>query len=69
MAPQRESAGLPWLVLMVFPIKDVQARHKAVPIPVRKRSARDDDPLCAYGAIKRRWDEHPHLHGHYASHA
>ena len=51
--PCRSSRLLPWVTVDVTSIKDVHARHRPVPVPIRKRSSEGDeaDPVCAYTAI------------------
>ena len=54
MRPNEESKGLPWMMVDVVAIKDVVARHRSVPIVVRRRQrggALGDDPLCTYDAV------------------
>eukprot|EP00965_Chrysotila_dentata_P260856 6214055-Pleurochrysis_carterae.AAC.2 len=59
-SPTAASRGHSWLLVHVVPTKDTRARHKAVPLPVRRRR-RDgdegDDPVCAYDALRRTWEE------------
>ena len=53
-APCADSAGLPWITIDVTAIKDTQARHRPVPIPIRQRAEgnmKGGDPTCAYTAI------------------
>ena len=52
-APSAVSRGLPWMAIGVVAIKDVQARHKRVPMIMRQRSRNRSDPLCAYTAVRR----------------
>eukprot|EP00965_Chrysotila_dentata_P181606 5995143-Pleurochrysis_carterae.AAC.2 len=51
------------MLVHIVPTKDPRARHKAVPIPVRRR-LRDDqagnDPLCTYDAVRTTWEERAH---------
>ena len=54
MPPNAESDGLPWMTVDTVSIKDVVARHRSVPLPVRRRQrggALGDDPMCAYDAV------------------
>ena len=54
MRPNEGSEGLPWMTIDVVAIKDVVARHRSVPLPVRRRQrggALGDDPLCTYNAV------------------
>ena len=55
--PRPESGGRLWLILMVVPIKDVQARRRGYPTPIARRhdGAVGSDPLCAYDAIALAW--------------
>ena len=53
-APCMESAWLPWLVVYVVAIKDAQARHRVVPMVVRRRGvggALGDDCMDVYDAL------------------
>ena len=53
-APCMESAWLPWLVVYVVAIKDTQARHRVVPMVVRRRGAGGalgDDCMDVYDAL------------------
>lgn len=65
-APCADSGGLPWLLVWLVSDKDVHARHRVVPMPIRARS-QTDDPMCAYTAlatyVQRRWSEVPACHG------
>lgn len=55
-APCAESRWLPWLILWVCAIKDVNARRVPAPIPIRARSANSSsDPADPYWAIHRVW--------------
>ena len=54
MQPNEESAMMPWMTVDVVAVKDVVARHRSVPLPVRRRQiggALGDDPLCTYDAV------------------
>jgi len=54
MQPNEESDGMPWMTVDVVAIKDLVARHRSVPLPVRRRQiggALGDDPLCTYDAV------------------
>ena len=55
--PCADSAGMPWLTWDVVPVKDTQARLRACPMAVRRRSAgpHGADPLCVYDAIVAAW--------------
>ena len=55
--PRPESGSRPWLILMVFPIKDKEGRRGAYPTPIARRhdEAFGADPLCAYDAIALAW--------------
>ena len=52
-----ESGNRPWLIVRVFPRKDLTARAKPYPCPVARRhdSAFGVDPLCAYDALALAW--------------
>ena len=53
-APCAESAWLPWLTVDVVPIKDVHARRRVCPMPVRRRGSGGElggDPMDVYDAI------------------
>tara|TARA_B110000046_G_scaffold163943_1_gene179198 strand:- start:232 stop:1377 length:1146 start_codon:yes stop_codon:yes gene_type:complete len=54
--PCADSDWCEWLVLLVVAIKDFRARHRAVPMLIRRRqplsrTAFASDPLCAYDAV------------------
>ena len=55
--PRPESGGRLWLILMVVPIKDVQAKRRGYPTPIARRhdGAFGADPLCTYDAIALAW--------------
>eukprot|EP00965_Chrysotila_dentata_P088612 2926329-Pleurochrysis_carterae.AAC.1 len=51
------------MIVRVVSTKDPQARHKPVPLPVRRRRGEDDqnhDPVCAYDALRLTWGERMH---------
>ena len=55
-APCADSEGCEWLVVLVVAIKDFRARHRAVPMLIRRRrplseSPFGSDPLCPYDAV------------------
>ena len=51
-----ESKHLPWLVMWITSIKDVNARRVPVPLPVRRRTRQSEgDLLDPYDAIVRVW--------------
>ena len=52
------NAGLPWMRIRWFPIKDGENTHTKVPIPISKRSAapRGTDPACPYDALLAWWE-------------
>eukprot|EP00965_Chrysotila_dentata_P035686 1187567-Pleurochrysis_carterae.AAC.1 len=61
--PSAASRGHRWMLVHVVPTKDPRARHKAVPLPVRRRRSEDepeDEPVCAYDALRRSWMERQH---------
>ena len=58
--PCPESEGCPWVIVRMVAIKDTNARHAPVFIPIRRRASFlaapvDSDPLDAYDAIRRAW--------------
>eukprot|EP00965_Chrysotila_dentata_P009492 309284-Pleurochrysis_carterae.AAC.1 len=60
MQPSSASDGFEWALVWVVPIKDAAVRHKAVPMPLRRRQKggpRGADPLCAYDALWATWHE------------
>jgi hypothetical protein len=63
----RESAGRPWLLLMVVPIKDATATRGGYPTPIARRhdGAFGADPLCAYDAMALAWWRRRHGGAHF----
>eukprot|EP00965_Chrysotila_dentata_P213426 6187616-Pleurochrysis_carterae.AAC.1 len=60
MQPSAASDGFEWALVWVVPIKDAAARHKAAPMPLRRRQRegpRGSDPLCAFDALWVTWHE------------
>lgn len=52
--PCADSLYLPWITIDVVAIKDTQARHRPVPMPIRQLEQAGDvceDPMCAHTAI------------------
>ena len=52
--PCAESGGYPWMTVDTVSAKDVTARHRNCPLPVRRRQiggALGSDPMCAYDAV------------------
>ena len=52
------NAGLPWMRIRWFPIKDGTQTHEKVPTPISKRTSapRGTDPACPYDALLAWWE-------------
>eukprot|EP00965_Chrysotila_dentata_P092052 3039081-Pleurochrysis_carterae.AAC.1 len=58
MRPSTASGGHEWALVHIVPIKDVEVRQKATPMPLRRRchrGARGEDPMCPCDALCAMW--------------